>query len=101
MDSKLTLCLPEYTWAKLPFPISWSMTNWPMESTLCLACRLEPEEEVRPAMASCRGGVVEHRKSKLEGRGLRGSPGAYRSGKTLAAVFVVMYTSGGLNVRVR
>lgn len=51
-------------------------------------------------MASCWMGVGEDRKCSRVG--FKGSPGAYRSGKTTAAVFVVMYTSweGGLDVGV-
>jgi hypothetical protein len=47
----LTLWRPEYTWAKLPLPISWSITKFPMASSLVGFVRLD--EGVRSAMASC------------------------------------------------
>lgn len=52
-EIKLTLWRPEYTWAKLPFPISWSMTNCPMASSPF--ARLDEPDDGRSAMAPCEG----------------------------------------------
>jgi hypothetical protein len=49
----LTLWRPEYTWAKLPFPISLSMTKFPMTSSLVGFVRFDDDVKARSAMAPC------------------------------------------------
>jgi hypothetical protein len=52
-EIRLTLWRPEYTWAKLPFPISLSMTKFPMTSSLVGFVRFDDEVKARSAMAPC------------------------------------------------